>query len=405
MKNINLNHIYHEDCIEFMKKLPDNYVDSIVCDPPYELGFMGKSWDNSGIAFNVDLWKEVLRILKPGGHLLAFSGTRTYHRMTVAIEDAGFEIRDMMQWVYHTGFPKSHDISKAIDKKAGAKRKVIGKSKHNKSKDRFFGENEDKFEVGKGENNFWNITSPATDEAKQWEGYGTALKPSHEPIVLARKPLSEKTIAENVLKWGTGGLNIDACRIGDEEMKWQPRGKSINYAKTTFVDRTGEVNQGRFPANSITLDDNSDIIESKFYNIVPKELQKKASKKDRNSDYLGEEIDGEKKQKIFNGKSDKPSSDVKDVEKRFMTEPTVNNHPTVKSIPLLEHLIKLITPPNGLTYDPFSGSGSTLVAAKKLGFHYLGTELEKDYYEIAKKRLHQQDEEELTTEGLSDELE
>ncbi|HHW90957.1 MAG TPA: site-specific DNA-methyltransferase, partial [Clostridiales bacterium] len=202
------------DCLEGMKLLDDNSVDSIVTDPPYELGFMGKKWDSTGVAYNVELWKECLRVLKPGGHLLAFGGTRTYHRMTCAIEDAGFEIRDCIQWLYGSGFPKSHDISKAIDKKLGAERKVIARKKKLQSYG-YEGNNVYGGDVDRG--GIQEITAPATPEAQEWEGWGTHLKPANEPIVLARKPISEKTIADNVLKWGTGGINIDDCRIELQE--------------------------------------------------------------------------------------------------------------------------------------------------------------------------------------------
>jgi len=226
---LELNRIYNMDCLEGMKLLDDNSVDSIVTDPPYELGFMGKKWDSTGIAYSVELWKECLRVLKPGGHLLAFGGTRTYHRMACAIEDAGFEIRDQMQWIYGSGFPKSHNISKAIDKKFGAKREVIKTVKGmGKQNPEWNGTAK-----GRKENYYkpeYQLTAPATPEAKQWDGWGTALKPAHEPIVVARKPISEKTIAENVLKWGTGGLNIDGCRIGTEDIKThgKRKGKGVS---------------------------------------------------------------------------------------------------------------------------------------------------------------------------------
>jgi len=202
------NKIILGDCLEKLKELEDNSVDSIVTDPPYELGFMGKSWDSTGIANNVDMWKECLRVLKPGAYLLAFSGTRTYHRMAVAIEDAGFELRDMIEWVYGSGFPKSWNIGKAVDKLQGNERKVVG--------------------TKKGQGNIpndrgnWGL-KPNEDVVmdkgtSEWEGWGTALKPAHEPICMARKPLSEKTVAENCLKWGTGGINIDESRVGNDLM-------------------------------------------------------------------------------------------------------------------------------------------------------------------------------------------
>ena len=203
--------IQHGDCRNIIAELPDCSVDSIVTDPPYELGFMGKQWDGSGIAYDIELWRQCLRVLKPGGHLLAFGGTRTYHRMAVAIEDAGFEIRDSIHWLYGSGFPKSLDVSKALDKAAGAERDVVGSSRSNGLAMKpgtstfsggFTGERPDAPD----------ITAPATDAARQWEGWGTALKPAHEPILVARKPLSG-TVAATVLEHGTGAINIDGCRI------------------------------------------------------------------------------------------------------------------------------------------------------------------------------------------------
>ena len=194
------------NCLETLKTLPDCSVDSIVTDPPYELGFMGKSWDNSGIAYNQDLWAECLRVLKPGGHLLAFGGSRTYHRMACAIEDAGFEMRDQIMWLYGSGFPKSLDVSKAIDKAAGAEREVVGIKKRQGRSGGIMGSPRDIEQA---------FTIPATPDAQQWEGWGTALKPAHEPIVVARKPLIG-TVASNVLEHGTGALNIDGCRVGTD---------------------------------------------------------------------------------------------------------------------------------------------------------------------------------------------
>ena len=199
------------DCLEVMKKMDDNSVDSIVTDPPYGLSFMGKKWDYD--VPSIEIWKEALRVLKPGGHLLAFSGSRTYHRMVVNIEDAGFEIRDQIMWVYGSGFPKSLNISKAIDKAAGKEGEIVGENRFGKT--------------STGQTSGWNnnnvaatgkqiVRAPATDDAKKWEGWGTALKPAHEPIVMARKPL-EGTVVENVLEHGTGGLNIDGSRIETSE--------------------------------------------------------------------------------------------------------------------------------------------------------------------------------------------
>lgn len=256
------------DCREQLKTLADNSVDSVVTDPPYELGFMGKAWDNSGIAYDVGMWREVMRVLKPGGHLLAFGGTRTYHRMACAIEDAGFEIRDQMQWLYGSGFPKSLDVSKAIDKAAGAKRIAGGvKPGHEGFANRgnMTSVQSLKGTLG-GEGGFarpWMddpekveryhmATVPSTKEAQAWLGWGTALKPANEPICVARKPLSESTVAKNVLEHGTGAINIDGCRV-DGAMKGDPArfqktdGGSFVSFKTPPVVRTS----GRWPANVV----------------------------------------------------------------------------------------------------------------------------------------------------------
>jgi site-specific DNA-methyltransferase (adenine-specific) len=218
-----INKIVQGDCLEKLKELEENSVDSIVCDPPYELGFMGKSWDNTGIANNKDMWAECLRVLKPGGHLLAFSGTRTYHRMASAIEDAGFEVRDMIEWIYGSGFPKSLNMGKAVDRLQGNEREDLGESANNRDRS--------KHEY----NSVGNVGSNAriTKGTSEWEGWGTALKPAHEPICLARKPLAEKTVAENCLKWGVGGINIDGCRVEYQDEKDKKEGQSSRPNSTS----------------------------------------------------------------------------------------------------------------------------------------------------------------------------
>ena len=240
--------LHEGDCVEVMKRLPDNSVDSVVTDPPYELGFMGKKWDSTGIAYSVAMWREVLRVLKPGGHLLSFGGTRTYHRMACAIEDAGFEIRDQLQWVYGSGFPKSMELGKQIDKAVGAEREVTGQRTAHDIRGNALMDRKGSVTL--------NITAPATPEAQQWNGWGTALKPANEPIVLARKPLSERTIAANVLKWGTGGLNIDGCRIDlNGEKPPTGSGKPCPNGNADMMSRAlgnrGNTTPvtGRFPAN------------------------------------------------------------------------------------------------------------------------------------------------------------
>jgi site-specific DNA-methyltransferase (adenine-specific) len=260
--------IIHGDCIEAMRELADESIDAIVCDPPYGLGFMGKEWDS--LPPGLPWAQECLRVLKPGGHLLAFGGTRTWHRLAVAVEDAGFEIRDSIAWLYSQGFPKSLDVSKAIDKAAGAKREVVGvradfAAKHaaeasrGVSNARGYNESHD---PGRGgyvnPQTVGQITAPATPEAEQWQGFGTALKPSHEPIVVARKPF-RGTVAQNVLAHGTGAFNIDGCRIGTEEITssgWTGMDARRHAHGTRPADYGGGTREpsthaGRWPANVV----------------------------------------------------------------------------------------------------------------------------------------------------------
>ena len=405
------------DCRERLKELPDCSVDSIVTDPPYELGFMGKSWDASGVAYDVELWQECLRVLKHGGHLLSFGGSRTYHRMACAIEDAGFQIRDQIMWVYGSGFPKSLNISKAIDKAAGAERKVVGLGHGGTGLGLM-----DKSSTIGGD---FLITTPATAEAKEWDGWGTALKPAHEPIVLARKPLVG-TVANNVLKHGVGGINIDGCRVETDDFSdmttetfsgkkkglgtWNADDKGIFDAgrRGGWIDG---VPSGRFPANFIH-DGSKEVLElfpdtkggtwnttkgarhfnndgeptgyatsksdsstgsaARFFYCA------KASKKDRNEgldefpDQLGCSLEGG---------NDKRNGD------RSQLQPTKNHHPTVKPTDLMRYLCRLITPSNGTVLDPFTGSGSTGKAAVLEGFNFIGVEQSEEYIAIAKARI------------------
>lgn len=254
--------LYLGSMLDVLDTLPENSVDAIVTDPPYEISFMSKGWDNTGIAFQVDTWKKCLRVLKPGGHLLAFNHSRTFHRMWVAIEDAGFEIRDTIMWVYGSGFPKSLNISKAIDKMLGAEREVIGKDSRSANP------NNTTVNMGIGFGK-WDITAPSSPQAKQWDGYGSSLKPSHEPICLARKPIAQSSIAQNVLKYGTGGINIDGCRVGNEE-RTQFSGKGSNgsvYLGYPQDNAHYETVSGRFPANLIH--DGSDEVVELFPETEP----------------------------------------------------------------------------------------------------------------------------------------
>jgi site-specific DNA-methyltransferase (adenine-specific) len=333
--------LHHGDCLEVLRSLPDCSIDSIVTDPPYGLSFMGKRWDYD--VPSVDVWAECLRVLKPGGHLLAFAGTRTQHRMAVRIEDAGFEIRDMIAWVYGSGFPKSLDVSKAIDKAAGVEFDALpaigvgfmnanGAGGYNVTKNQL---------VRKGER---------TPEAKQWQGWGTALKPALEPITVARKPLIG-TVAENVLQHGTGAINVDGGRVGTEQRYNPPAGNkaggnSLNMSAVGMPeDADGRTAAGRWPANFIHdgSEEATDLlgVSARFFYCA------KASKADR----------GE------------------------------NHHPTVKPTDLMRYLCRLVTPPSGIVLDPFMGSGSTGKAAMLEGFAFVGIEREEEYINIAKARI------------------
>jgi site-specific DNA-methyltransferase (adenine-specific) len=263
------------DCVERLRELPDNSVDAVVCDPPYDLtankkggsgpasvnlkGFMGKGWDGTGIAFKPETWCEVLRVLKPGGYLLAFGGTRTYHRLACAVEDAGFEVRDSIHWLYGVGFPKSLDVSKAIDKAAGAKREVVGqvvrpdgttRNKENWTPGTAYTYAQDSWTESNAARGRSHETVPATDAAKKWEGWGTALKPAHEPVVVARKPLSESTVAANVLEHGTGAINVDGCRVaGPKPLRGNEHGDAGIFGMgSRHPAGTGD---GRWPPNLV----------------------------------------------------------------------------------------------------------------------------------------------------------
>jgi len=410
--------IIHGDCLDVLKTLEDNSVDSVVTDPPYGLskepninevltkwlageeydhghgGFMGKSWDS--FVPHPDIWREVFRVLKPGGHALVFAGTRTQDLMTISLRLAGFEVRDVIEWIYFSGFPKSHDVSKAFDRRAKAKRKVVSERVNRSTFD----------PNGEGGGGFKRGTIvesiPTTDLAKRWDGWGTNLKPSHEPIIVVRKPLIDAdtgrklTVVDCVEKYGTGAINIDASRIatfGEDAEKhraeWN-RTQSANQSdRATYLapkekeaDLRAYAKDGRFPANCITLD--SDQFYSKYFNITPAELSKKASKKDRNSDWQGEEIALEERraggmQATVDGSMLTGSGNERKTVYR-------NTHPTVKPTDLMAWLVRLVTPAGGTVLDPFAGSGSTLVAAKREGFGFIGIELTEEYIPIIEAR-------------------
>jgi DNA modification methylase len=414
--------LYRADCMDVLPMLPK--VDACITDPPYGLSFMGKKWDYD--VPSVEVWAECLRVLKPGGHLLAFAGTRTQHRMCVRIEDAGFEIRDMIAWVYGSGFPKSLDVSKAIDKAAGAEREVVGDktfadgSKARKTQ-KLGGNATFSDEVSRESNLV--LTAPATEAARQWQGWGTALKPALEPITVARKPLSEGTVAANVLAHGTGALNIDGCRVEDTVETW-PATRSfrsgISSGYTEGIEKgatqsAGAAPTGRWPANLIH-DGSGEVLgafpsvktgvcpaHASGTNSVYGDFAKrgdnrpaanggdtgsaarffycaKASKKDRDDglDHLPE-------MKSSVG-DNRPGGDFNE---GLGKTPGVrrNHHPTVKPIDLMRYLVRLVTPPGGMVLDPFMGSGSTGKAAMLDGFRFIGIERERKYFDIACKRI------------------
>jgi len=404
--------------LEELKKFPDNYFHSVVLDPPYGIEFMGSKWDYD--VPTVELWEEVLRVLKPGGYLLAFAGTRTQHRMAVNIEDAGFEIRDMIAWVYGSGFPKSHNIAKAIEKKEGLLEETTSTLFNNPNGKRDLTKRSD----------YGYIYNPSTDEAKKWEGWGTALKPALEPITMARKPF-KGTVANNVLKNGVGGINIDGCRIKTEEeigrdnrnIKNSPLapkdGWNVNSMKG--LDRRGK-QQGRFPANFIH--DGSNEVTDLFpqrgkssggqsgvkksgltYSSKWDEKENstgcgfgdsgsasrffycaKASKQDRNK---GLEKTARKEGFEYKRKADRKIADGKGGEnpRNRTNTKKQNHHPTVKPTDLMRYLVRLVTPKNGIVLDCFMGSGSTGKACALEGFEFVGIDLDKDYCEIAKARI------------------
>lgn len=455
---VETNKIILGDCIEELKKIPDNSVDAIITDPPYGLGFMNKEWDNPdkereliererrrseqrkadgkspttapfsqsvrpGLAIKgaeetqwyqkwTEEWaKESLRVLKPGGYLLSFCATRMYHRMTCGIEDAGFEIRDCIMWIYGSGFPKSLNIGKQIDKMQGNEREIIGLSKNERELDNveagFFKQDE----FGGRRNTELEITKGSSE----WEGWGTALKPACEPIVVARKPLSEKNVALNVLKWGTGGINIDESRIehNEDTTKASFRPAKQNVYSLGFKQHDNQFpeynSQGRFPANIIfdeesakMLDEQSGISKSSDTkrnretlgsfgmpnDLTPEYSDKggasrffyvaKASKSERN--FGCEELEEQ-----TNSNGDKWS----DIDRRDGKIPLVrkNNHPTVKPIKLIEYLIKLVSREGSVVLDPFLGSGTTAIACLKTNRNFIGIEKEPDYIKIAEARI------------------
>lgn len=399
--------LYKGDCREVMKTLPDNSVDSIVTDPPYELGFMGKGWDSSGIAFDPVVWAEAYRVLKPGGHVLAFGATRLWHRLAVAIEEAGFEIRDSIAWMYGQGFPKSMDIGKAVtalDRGYSAEAGGIRRATEEDGGEMVFSEN-----------------------GETWRGWGTSLKPAFEPIIMARKPMRQ-SIAANVLEYGTGALNIDASRLPtDEDLTFVPksiesasrgryglggvdtiaelkklaaRGEKVPHGEPairvlerieqSIGVRNGSTN-GRFPSNVI-LDESQAAALEEQTGILTSGLMKAGTVRKPRS---GGAIYGADKRNIVASDTYADSVGASRffyVAKASSAErPEVDGkqHSTVKPLALMRYLVKLVTPPNGVALDLFAGSGTTLEAAVLEGFDVIGIELDEDgtHIPLIEKRL------------------
>jgi DNA modification methylase len=389
------------DCLERLKEMEADSVDAVVTDPPYGLKFMNKRWDVD--VPSVDMWREVLRVLKPGGHLLSFGGTRTYHHMAMNIELAGFEVRDQLQWLYGSGFPKSLDISKAIDKAAGAEREVVGYGKLNPKDKKSYEPkaSNEIFDRNKGMKKL-EITAPATPEAYRYKGWGTALKPANEPICLARKPLSESTVAANVLRWGVGGLNIDESRIAHQTVNGGNLADNPHLRKSIKAGKAENLSsfdlseheiiphtQGRWPANLLLDESAAEMLDEQAPETGgggPGERKVGRTK--------GNSFDvGMKKPELANQFAGPKAGAsrffyvAKSSKRERNAGCEVNTHPTVKPIKLMEYLIRLITPPNGTVLDPFCGSGSTGVAAFRLGFKFIGIEMNEEYVRIAEKRI------------------
>jgi len=415
-----LNKIIQGDCLEVLKTFPDNFIDTLICDPPYGLAFMGKEWDN----FGTDLqkyqewtrqWaKEALRVAKPGATLLCFGGTRTFHRLTCGLEDAGWQIKDVLMWLYGSGFPKSLDISKAIDKLKGAKREKTGE-------DQKFGRCDSGIYQMNVNNppkmKFERYDNPATTEATQWEGYGTSLKPAYEPIIMAIKP-NDGSYANNALKWGVAGLNIEDCRIGTkggvQKVNIVPNSGGFKGEGFGCNGELIDLNKGRFPANVILdeesakmLDEQSGITTSRpdyRTNEVKKSTVTFSNK--RRPNLLNDK--GGASRFFYCAKASKSERDIgcEDLESKQTTDGCIrsnpetarkyqansafrhNIHPTVKPLKLMVYLCNLTkTPTGGIVLDPFGGSGTTAMACKITGRDFILIEKEPEYIDIAIRRI------------------
>lgn len=425
--------LHHGDCRDVMATMDASSVDAIVTDPPYGIGFMGKDWDH-GVP-GVEFWREALRVAKPGAHLLAFGGTRTFHRLACAIEDAGWEIRDTIMWVYSSGFPKSLNVAKAIDAKiqtggsapSNIRRRDMGEAyrPHRLAGTPGFGMSRGAAGGAKDRDRDDDepISPLVTEEARYWDGWGTALKPSVEPIVVARKPLSG-TVADNVLKHGTGGINIDGCRVphGDDvdlSMVLRQGAQSAIYVGGA---KPGDVLSmykpgGRWPANLIH--DGSDEVVEVFPNVKGSKgsgLTETKARSWKNTstagiNRVGHDDNGSAARFFYCAKASRADRDAgcdglpqrtaaETVERAEgsagldspragagRTSGARNHHPTVKPTELMRYLVRLVTPPGGVVLDPFCGSGSTGRGAILEGMSFIGIDLDEDYLEIARRRI------------------
>ena len=402
------------DCLVALREMEPNSIDAVVTDPPYHLtsivkrfggagaapalsngptgvyarssaGFMGKQWDGGDIAFRPETWAEVLRVMKPGAHLVAFGAPKNYHRLACAIEDAGFELRDSLMWIFGSGFPKSLDVSKAIDKAAGAEREVVGYSQGRSAPIHGGGQSVGALDA---------ITAPATDAARQWQGWGTALKPAYEPIVLARKPLGAKTVAENVLKYGTGAINVDGARIKTAEALGRlnhttskfidsANGSREAHARSVLVDNS--TGKGRFPANLIH--DGSQEVLDLFAAFGEKKSAGAYRNPGRTGVKMGNLFHMEKERRNSHAGETGTAARFFYTAKASKADRAGSKHPTVKPISLMQYLVRLITPPGGTVLDPFAGSGTTGEAARREGFASILIEREEEYQADIRRRF------------------
>lgn len=373
--------LHHGDCLEVLKTIPDNSIDAIVTDPPYGLKLMGKRWDHD--VPSVEVWQECFRVLKPGGHVLSFSSSRTYHRMTVNIEDAGFEIRDMIAWIYADSMPKGRNISKSIDAEY-----------MRANPDKYTKEDLDYLYGRVPKESSWDGYKPITESAKEWYGWNTSLKPAIEPIALARKPLEKNlNVENNVLKYRTGAININGCRIisdGSHKKGFIP----TNGLRNTYSQHAAyhcQDEDGRYPAN-VLLDDSEEVKRAfpvvkrnkrrlTVRNKVHTEGQLMNGLNGQNHVVIGyDDAEGSASKFFYCAKANKKDRDSG-------LDGGKNTHITVKPTELMRYLCRLITPPGGIILDPYMGSGSTGKAAMLEGFSFEGIEIDETFLEISRKRI------------------